>query len=79
MGVSFLGHYLLCRLLLPVLRHGHSRVIGQSSVAMANSYLRGIDPKSWTSKPQAGEEFSSSRFLRDLSSEPVAERGTCED
>ncbi|CAK9106312.1 unnamed protein product [Durusdinium trenchii] len=51
-GVSFLGHYLLCRLLLPVLRHGHSRVIGQSSVAMANSYLRGIDPKSWTSKPQ---------------------------
>ena len=57
MGVSFLGHYLLTRLLLGILRRAPgARVIGQSSVAMANSYLRGIDPASWTCRPEEGDE-----------------------
>lgn len=50
-GVNFLGHYLLTRLLLPVLRATPgARVIGLTSVAMANSYLEGIDVASWTSR-----------------------------
>mmetsp|Transcript_55882 Transcript_55882/g.130814 ORF Transcript_55882/g.130814 Transcript_55882/m.130814 type:complete len:355 (-) Transcript_55882:218-1282(-) len=57
-GVTFLGHFLLTQLLLPVLRRTDgSRVIGQSSVAGANSYLRGIDPQTWTSRPKDFQDW----------------------
>jgi len=57
-GVTFLGHFLLTQLLLPVLRKTDgSRVIGQSSVAAANSYLRGIDPQTWTSRPKDFQDW----------------------
>jgi len=51
MGVNFLGHFLLTGLLLPTLRNTpDARVVGQTSVAMANSYACGLDYESWTTR-----------------------------
>mmetsp|Transcript_54739 Transcript_54739/g.175564 ORF Transcript_54739/g.175564 Transcript_54739/m.175564 type:complete len:372 (-) Transcript_54739:47-1162(-) len=50
-GVNFLGHYLLARLLLPVLRATQgARVIACTSVAAANSYPEGVDSHTWTQR-----------------------------
>jgi len=74
-GVNFLGHFLLTGLLLPVLRGTPgARVIGLTSVAMANSYACGIDIQSWTSRrpdfqdwKQYGESKLAARlFMQEL-------------
>eukprot|EP00927_Polykrikos_kofoidii_P073089 TRINITY_DN69165_c0_g1_i1.p1 TRINITY_DN69165_c0_g1~~TRINITY_DN69165_c0_g1_i1.p1 ORF type:complete len:384 (+),score=48.35 TRINITY_DN69165_c0_g1_i1:46-1197(+) len=50
-GTNFLGHFKLVSLLLPILRATEgARVIACTSVAVANSYSEGIDPKTWTAR-----------------------------
>jgi len=57
-GVNFLGHFLLTKLLLPALRAAvRGRVVVQSSVAAANSYPSGIDVKSWTERTPRYNEY----------------------
>jgi len=50
-GVNFVGHFYLTKLLLPVLRKTQgARVVANTSVAALNSYSRGIDVQSWSSR-----------------------------
>lgn len=50
-GVNFVGHFYLTKLLLPILRKTQSaRVIANTSVAALNSYPSGIDRKTWSSR-----------------------------
>lgn len=74
-GVNFLGHFLLTNLLLPLLRRTTgARVVGLTSVAMANSYSTGISFSSWTGKHvdfQDWKQYGQSKlamclFIREL-------------
>jgi len=77
-GVNFLGHFLLTQLLLPVLRETPgARVIGQTSVAMANSYKCGIDPQSWISRRpdfQDWKQYGQSKLAIQLFMEQLQNR-----
>lgn len=57
-GVNFLGHFYLTKLLLPLLRKTQgARVIANSSVAGLNSYSFGIDVKTWFSRSKHFQDW----------------------